>query len=383
MNQRTGDVKNKLNNPPERDNIRKVLPLTTGFGGFFGLVVTFLIFSMYGFPTSILPFIIGVPLFCACIAGLAGVIDIYINRFLTKIGIINSLKWQIIGIVFVILITMTLGLSIAAYFGFIKDQVPFVATTSIIGLIFGIIVGMIDHYLWRMRQKVLTLEIENKYLAELAEKDQQVQETTKNLIIAEERNRMARDLHDSISQGIHGIVYTIHSLRQELGNGTQRTAEILDHLERTADATLSELKTMIMELKPSLMEEKGLTEAIRLNCDLLAERFGIKMDLRLDSNTGLSPGQEIALYRIIQEALANIQKHAGAKQVQVSLESGEKQQVRLMIQDDGRGFDMGQIHRGNGLNNMEARCLENHGTLKIITRPGAGTKIEARFPCCN
>ncbi|MGE5607064.1 MAG: sensor histidine kinase, partial [Bacteroidota bacterium] len=291
------------------------------------------------------------------------------------------LKRQIIGVVIVVLIAITLGLSIAAHFGFIKskDQLPFVATTSVIGIIFGMVVTLVDSRLWKMRQKVLALEIENKYLAELAEKDRQVQETTKDLIIAEERNRMARDLHDSISQGIHGIIFAIHSLRQQLGNSNQRTTEILDHLERTADTTLGELKAMILELKPSMLEEKGLVEAVKLNCELLAERFGIKMDLRLKNNTGLTPGQEIALYRIIQEAFANIQKHAGAKQVQVSLESGEKQQVRLMIQDDGRGFDMGQIHRGNGLNNMEARCLENNGTLKIITQPGAGTRIEAIF----
>lgn len=383
MNKLTDDSKNKPNILPEQDNIRKVLSLTAGVGGAFGLLITALVFSMYGFPTSNLPYMIGIPLFCASIAGLAGVGSVYISRFMIKIGITNSVKRQIIGNGVVILITMIGGLSIVAFFGFIKskDQLPFIATTTIIGLIFGMVVGVVDSRLWKMRQKVLTLELENKYLAELAEKDQQVQETTKNLIIAEERNRMARDLHDSISQGIHGIIFTVHSLRQQLGNGDQRTARILDHLEKTADATLGELKAMILELKPSLLEERGLAEAIKLNCDLFTQRLGIQMELQLENQIGLTPGQEIALYRIIQEALANIQQHAGAKQVKVSLVREGNQQVRLMIQDDGKGFDIEQIKRGNGLNNMEARCRENAGTFRIIAGQDAGTTIEAIFPC--
>jgi signal transduction histidine kinase len=384
LEKETNYRKHRPNGPLERDSIRKAFFLTTGVGGSFGLLVTIIISSMYGFPAPVLPYIVGIPFFCASIAGLAGISSVYVSRFLLKIGIINSVTRQIIGVIIVILIAMTFGLSAGAYFGFInfKDKLPFIATTAIIGFVFGLIVTLVDRRLWKMRQQVLTLEIENKYLAELAEKDQQLQETTKNLIITEERNRMARELHDSISQGIHGIIYTVHSLKQHLRAEDDKTKEILAHLEITAVSTLSELRAMILELKPSLLEEHGLEEALKLHCELFAKRLKLKCDLSLEKIDGITPQQEMAVYRIIQEALANIQQHAGADQVFVKL-TFEGNHLKLMIQDNGGGFILEKVKRGNGLDNMEARCRENAGLLKIESKPNQGTTIEATFSIIN
>lgn len=380
MNPKTDLPENQPNMLLKQDGIHKVLLQTGGFGGAFGLLISILTFSRYGFEEPVYFYIPGIPLFCALIAGLAGLSNVYVDRFLLNHGLANPKKRQLIGIGLTILIAMSFGLLAAAYLGFfnLKEQLSFVITTTIIGFVLGMIVAMIDDHLWNMRQKVLTLQLENKYLAELAEKDQQLQETAKNLIIAEERNRMARELHDSVSQGIQGIIYIAHSLKQHLQPKEQQTEKILEHLLTTAEITLNELRAMIFELKPSLLEERGLVEALKLHCDLFAKRLKIKCNLSIGEIRGITPQQEIAVYRIVQEALANVQRHAGANEINVSLFQ-EGGYLKLVIKDDGRGFDMGNIAPGNGLANMESRCRENNGTFKIESIPDRGTTIDAVF----
>lgn len=365
-------------NPEE--NIGKVLIQTGGFGGIFGLLVTLLTFSRYGIEEPVYFYILGIPLFCASIAILAGIGNVYLDRFLRNHGLLNSKKRQLITIGLTIIIAIAVGLSTAAYFGFLnlKEQFSFIVTTIIIGFILGMAVAMIEDHLWNMRRKVLTLELENKYLAELTEKEEQLQETFKNLIIAEERNRMARELHDSVSQGIQGIIYTAHSLKEHLRPQEEQTEKILEHLFITAETTLNELRTMIFELKPSLLEERGLVEAVKLQCDLFAKRLKVKCNFTIGEISRITPQQEMAVYRIIQEALANIQQHAGADEINVNLFS-EENNLKLIIKDNGKGFDLKKIKPGNGLENMESRCLENNGVFKIESIPHGGTTIEAIF----
>jgi signal transduction histidine kinase len=376
-----GYQKYKPNSFPEHDSARRALVLTTGFGGIFGLLITIIIASMYGFPAPFLLYIAGIPIFCALIAGLVGVTSVYINRVLIKIGIVIPTVRQIIEVIVAVSIVITIGLSCTAFLGFMsfKEKLPLIATTSTTGFILGLIVSMVDYRLWKMRKQVLALEIENKYLAELAEKEQQLRETTKNLIITQERNRLARELHDSISQGIHGIIYAVHSLRQYLGAEDKKVLEILNHLEKTSDATLNELRAMILELKPSLLEERGLAETLKVHCELFAQRLKVQFQMQMERITGLSPEQEMAVYRVVQEALANIQKHSTADQIFISLTAENNNQVKLIIKDNGKGFNLELIKRGNGLDNMEIRCRENSGTFRIIAKPGAGTCIEAVF----
>lgn len=364
----------------KQENIGRVLIQTGGFGGIFGLLVTLLTSSRHGFAEPTFFYILGVPLFCAIIAILAGLSNVYLDRFLQNHGLFNSKTRQLITIGLTIIIAISVGLSTAAYFGFLnlKEQFSFVVTTIIIGFILGMAVAMFDDYLWNMRRKVLTLELENKYLAELTEKEEQLQETFKNLIIAEERNRMARELHDSVSQGIQGIIYTAHSLKEHLRPKEEQTEKILEHLLITAETTLNELRTMIFELKPSLLEERGLAEAVKLQCDLFSRRLKVKCNFAIGKISGITPQQEMAVYRIIQEALANIQQHAGADEINVSL-FPEGNNLKLIIKDNGKGFDFREVKHGNGLDNMESRCLENNGVFKIESIPNGGTTIEAIF----
>ncbi|MFP4661229.1 MAG: sensor histidine kinase [Halanaerobiales bacterium] len=247
---------------------------------------------------------------------------------------------------------------------------------------------ILEYNSWKTKKKMLILELENRYLEELTEKDEILQEASKNLFITEERNRMARELHDSISQGIHGIIYSTKSLQNYLQKDKidiEQLKKIIEHLETTAEVTLGELRSMILELKPVLLEDKGLYKALVLLLDLFSKRQQIELTQEIEEIEELTPEQEVAIYRIVQEALTNIQKHSDADIVSVSLKKNqegiksEERKIILTIQDNGKGFDCDNYTEGNGLRNIRLRSEQNGGEIKIESHPGKGTLINVLF----
>lgn len=346
------------------------------FGGAFGIMAD-IVYFLLGYSGSRVIYIV-MPIGAALISGLAGMGGVVIEKLLLKTRVAKR-PFLMMMTSFVILAAILVG--IPSYFLMytqfeIWDQYYRGAT---IGCGFGLMIAIVNYQIDKMRQKVIKLETENRFLNEIAAKDQQLQETAKNLMIAEERNRMARELHDSISQGIHGLIYSIHSLRKHITIPDEKTKELVNYLESTAEATLSELRAMILELKPAIMEAHGLTEAIRLQSELLARRQHYELDMNLKEVKGLSPEQEMAIYRIVQESLTNIQRHSEAKRIQLVLTVEPDNRVLLAVIDDGKGFDLKEIYQGNGLKNMAVRCRENGGDLQIRSQIGQGTQIEARF----
>jgi signal transduction histidine kinase len=154
--------------------------------------------------------------------------------------------------------------------------------------------------------------------------------------------------------------------------------EILGHLNETAEGTLKELRRLVMELSPSPLEDHGLVDALDLHCDLFSRRQKVQMDLNLNYGGELQPDQEVAIYRITQEALANIQKHASASHIHVSLIS-EKDATVLTIRDNGTGFDAGSAKKGQGLKNIADRTRQSGGKLQIQSGPGQGTTISVEY----
>lgn len=355
------------------------------FGLFFGLIflgISYLKGEELGIAFYTLP------LYCWAISGMAGIIGTFLEHWLEKKGIRKRLVRNMISLIIVMLMTLIITGIIfwrGNFLSLFNYQQNKMVWGIFLGFLFGLIIALVEYYNWRMKQKMLILELENKYLEELTEKDAILKEATKNLLITRERNRMARELHDSISQGIHGITFGLSSLKKELNKINLKESKIpviVDHLEKTAEATLQELKALINELKPALLEKNNLKKALVLYCELFAGRQQIKVDTDIEEIPELTPDQELAIYRIIQEALANIQKHSEADQVQVILQENQqetKQKVILTIRDNGRGFDLENVVRGNGLNNMEARSRQAGGNLTIKTSPGRGTELMVTF----
>lgn len=366
-----GQIEDKL----EASKLRIVL-LTGGVGAAVGVVVSLLSLTTDFFPVINYWLAATIPFFSGGISGLAGLAGIYLAQGLAEL--IETVWLRKVTTFFLVVTTVNIVFIIVILrMGVLQTIQPLLWGLGS-GYIFGAVVMIADHYFWQMRKKVLTLELENKYLAEIAKKESLLQKKTRNLIVTQERNRLARELHDSVSQGLQGIIYTVHSLREQLEGTELETGEIIKHLDLTARTTLDELRTMIDELKPSLLEEEGLIEAIRLQGELVANRQQLEVNQTLEEGGKLSPKQELAVYRIIQESLANIQEHAAANKVDIFLKQ-EADKVKLIIEDDGRGFEVGAVDSGNGLENMTLRCQENNGWLEIKSNLEAGTKVKAVF----
>ncbi len=379
--------KNKYNK--EMDNITKK---RAGYGR------SFKISSLFGFGFGFIfmaivlivqkgqsVFIYILPLLCGSVAGIAGILGNYMDSVLSRKGILNELARRIL--IFLIVLPISILITLFGIYLFDSNfSVPYLLHNNLLygmllGCIFGLFVMFLEYHTWKTKKRMLTLELENKFLEELAEKDELLKETSNNLYITEERNRMARELHDSISQGIHGVIYSTKSLQYHLNQENidiNKLKEITDHLEKTADVTLSELRSMILELKPALLEDRGLYQALTLLLDLFSKRQQINIKQEIEEINGLIPEQEVAIYRIVQEALTNIQKHSDAEQVIVSLRK-KVGQILLSIKDNGKGFYVDEKIYGNGLQNMKIRSQKNGGKMEIKSDSKNGTTIKVIF----
>lgn len=199
-------------------------------------------------------------------------------------------------------------------------------------------------------------------------------------VALEERQRLARDLHDSVSQAVYGIALGARSAKELLGKDPAELREPLDYVLRLSEAALAEMRALIFELRPEALEREGLTGALKHHTEVLRARYGITVEESLSGEPVTSWESKQALYRIAQEALHNAGRHARATQVRIVL-SQEESQIRLEIRDNGVGFDSHNAFPGHfGLNTMRERAKELGGKLDIESRPGAGTLVRAVIP---
>jgi signal transduction histidine kinase len=201
--------------------------------------------------------------------------------------------------------------------------------------------------------------------------------------VLEERNRLARELHDSVTQQLFSMTLTAQAARAHLEKNPQRAAAQLERLQETAIAALAEMRALIAQLRPPALADEGLVNAMRQYVATLSKREYLRIELRVSGNERLSHGFELALYRILQEALNNVVKHAHASNVRVTLEF-DTRQVSMRITDDGQGFDVYATTAGSdrhlGLVSMRERAAEIGGTLALTSTIGGGTDIVVNVP---
>ena len=216
----------------------------------------------------------------------------------------------------------------------------------------------------------------------VAVENAQLYEQAQQLATVQERNRLARDLHDSVMQSLYGMsMYSEAAVRQLESGQTSMTASHLREIQRTAQDALREMRLLIFELRPSVLKQEGLTVALRSRLESVEERVGIETTIELDPDIHLSPEAEQQLYRVAQEALNNALKHARANHIAVHLLK-ENQMITLEISDDGTGFDPSVVHErgGFGFQGMRERIIRLGGKLAIQSAPGKGTKIRVEVP---
>jgi len=195
------------------------------------------------------------------------------------------------------------------------------------------------------------------------------------MAVLEERQRLARDLHDSVTQSLYSLTLFTRAGREATEDGdTTRLSDSLADLETTALHALRQMRLLVYELRPAVLEQEGLVRALDLRFDTVERRSGIEVAYQIEGSIDLPQPVETELYHIAIEALNNTLKHAEASRVSVRLCSN-CDGFELTITDDGHGFDPAQAHGGLGLRNIRERVEHLGGSVDILSTPGAGTQV--------
>ncbi|HEX8035344.1 MAG TPA: sensor histidine kinase [Ktedonobacterales bacterium] len=221
----------------------------------------------------------------------------------------------------------------------------------------------------------------SRRLNKMAEELHILLETRQQLATLEERNRLARDLHDSVKQQVFSLALQIGALKVLLRRDVDAAEQRLNEIARVVHLAQEELTSLIHELRPVALEGKNLASAIQDFAKQWEDQTWISAYVRVEGTEASAPGVEEALFRITQEALSNVARHSNAKAVQIQLRY-EEESVTLVIADDGRGFDIVKAEgRGVGLLSMRERIQALGGDIQIESATGKGAEIRVR--CCT
>jgi len=243
--------------------------------------------------------------------------------------------------------------------------------------------GLFAYIFYLTQKRKAHLEVEAKYLAELAASEEQLKNERQRRLTAAidgqeiERNRIARELHDGIGQYLVAIKVKLQSL---LSDESKPESENVESINQLTGIAVEEVKRISENLMPRMLDEFGLVVALRRLCDDATNASNIEVDFvsfGVDANA--EKKFKTHLYRIVQEALSNALKHSKANHVDIQL-LGNPQQLTLLVQDDGVGFhpDAEEFSHGNGLKNIVDRVRVMEGELEIISSPGNGTGIRVK-----
>jgi signal transduction histidine kinase len=202
-------------------------------------------------------------------------------------------------------------------------------------------------------------------------------EQARQLAILEERQRLARELHDSVTQSLYGINLYAEAATGQLANGqADQAQQYLTDIQNTAQESLAEMRLLIYELRTPVLQKEGLVAALQNRLYSVENRAGLKSGIKSNLEERLPPNIEEGLYRIAHEALNNVLKHARARNVQISLLRDQKN-ITMEISDDGIGFEPAAASREGclGLISMQQRALVHGWHFAVDSCPGKGTRI--------
>jgi two-component system nitrate/nitrite sensor histidine kinase NarX len=210
--------------------------------------------------------------------------------------------------------------------------------------------------------------------AAVAIRNARLYQQAQKLAALEERQRLARDLHDAVSQTLFSASVIAESLPRLWEREPGKVRSKLLQLSRLNRGALAEMRTLLLELRPAALLNTSLGELVTQLAEAIKGRREIAISLDVQDQQPLPPDVHIALYRIVQEALNNIMKHAQASEIEIYVRS-QPQQVEIHIQDNGRGFDVPARAPGLGLGTMHERAETIRALLEIKSQVGEGTKV--------
>jgi two-component system nitrate/nitrite sensor histidine kinase NarX len=221
------------------------------------------------------------------------------------------------------------------------------------------------------------------HLGEFIERNN-IEEKSRRQLIKDERNIIANELHDSLAQTLASLRFQVRILDQSLQPvGDFMTIKTIESVEHGLDEAVTDLRELIAHCRVPI-EQQGLVPAVKRAVEKFRKETGIHILLQTDEQTLLLPSNmELNAYRIVQEALTNIKKHANAYIVRVLLQHDDEGNISILIENDGKGFDQRKIHSSQGehlgLTIMKERARHLGGELKIESEPDEGTRVELKF----
>lgn len=234
----------------------------------------------------------------------------------------------------------------------------------------AIIVGQFTVVLRERAEQARRRERETHLLSEQAQE----------IAALQERQGLARELHDSVLQSLYGISLGVRTALEALGSDPGEAVAPLEYIIGLNEAALDEMRALIFELRPESLVSEGLIAALARQVDALRTRYKLSVNADLGDEPMLSPQKKHGLYRIAQEALHNVVKHAHARTVLLLL-SRQGRELLLEVCDDGKGFDPTGPFPGHlGLGSIRERTAQLGGTCSIESAPAQGTCLRVRIP---
>jgi signal transduction histidine kinase len=217
--------------------------------------------------------------------------------------------------------------------------------------------------------------------AAIAIENARLHEQAEQLAILKERQRLARELHDSVTQTLYSIKLYADAARMALmAEQTETATQNLEELRNLAREAMFDMRMLIFELHPPKLEKEGLASALQARLDAIEARSGFQIKFYVEDERQLPPSLEEELYWIVQEALNNVVKHAQAEEVIVHLWY-ESNRFIMEVRDDGLGFDPQSVEQNSrmGLHSIKERVQQINGELKIDSIPGKGTRLQVEI----
>lgn len=292
-------------------------------------------------------------------------------------------------------------------------NLPFIAIVFMIVSIFSIISGIVTTQYWKQRMYHIERQIQHlmnghpistddtyaelkkieSHLRQLQQKmyeqieygqslaTERANEREKSLqeVVEQERNRLARDLHDSVSQQLFAASMMMSAINESEAVQNVTLQHQIQLVEKMIHQSQLEMRALLLHLRPVALKGKSLQQGMKDLLLELTERTSIQLDWKIE-DFSMDKGIEDQLFRVYQEAISNILRHSEATDVEVLLIMRDGQYI-LRIADNGKGFNVEEAQSSSyGLNNMEERALELGGTIKIISLVNQGTRVEVKIP---
>jgi signal transduction histidine kinase len=252
-------------------------------------------------------------------------------------------------------------------------NLPMAVALTLIGVFVAPVIGITIMTSLKQRERLAAL------VAELHATRAESARLSRDAGTAAERERLAREIHDTLAQGFTSIVALAQAVEPELETDTASARRHLELIRTTARENLAEARAMVAELTPTALHSESLPAAIQRQCDRLTAESGIAATLRVDGEIPpLGMAADVVLLRAAQEAFANVRKHSRASAVTVTVMPVERG-VRLSVADNGIGLADQQIE-GFGLRGMRTRARQVGGTMSVLPTPGGGTTVTVEVP---